>query len=69
LVFGKEGTLQTHGKDTYKRTIAEVLLSDRTNVNHELVKEGWCWWYREYAPEGTELESLENEAREAKKGL
>lgn len=46
LVFGKEVTLQTHGKDKYKRTIADVLLPDGTNVNHELVKEGWGWWYR-----------------------
>jgi endonuclease YncB( thermonuclease family) len=46
-----------------------VLLSDGTNVNHELVKDGWCWWYRKYAPENTELESLEKDAREAKKGL
>ena len=43
LVFGKEVTLQTHGHDKYKRTLADVLLSDGTNVNHMLVKEGWCW--------------------------
>src|SRR4026208_728860 len=28
LVFGKEVTLQTHGKDKYGRTIADVLLAD-----------------------------------------
>lgn len=42
---------------------------DGTNVNHMLVKDGWCWWYRKYAPGDTELERLEKEAREAKKGL
>jgi hypothetical protein len=26
------------------------LLPDETNLNHTLVKEGWCWWYRKYAP-------------------
>jgi micrococcal nuclease len=46
LVFGKQVTLQTFGKDKYGRTIADVLLLDGNNVNHELVKEGWCWWYR-----------------------
>jgi endonuclease YncB( thermonuclease family) len=46
-----------------------VLLPDGTNVNHELVKDGWCWWYRKYAPGDTVLEGLEKEAREAKKGL
>ena len=69
LVYGKEVTLQTHGKDKYKRTLGEVILQDGTNVNQELVKQGWCWWYRKYAPGDTILERLENEAREARKGL
>jgi micrococcal nuclease len=42
LVFGKAVTLQTHGKDKYGRTIADVLLYDGTNVKHTLVKDGWC---------------------------
>ena len=65
----KEVTLQTHGYDKYGRTLADVLLPDGTNVNHTLVKDGWCWWYRKYAPGDTVLEGLENEAREARKGL
>jgi len=69
LVFGKEVTLQTYGLDKYGRTLADVLLPDGTNVNHALVKDGWCWWYRKYAPGDTVLEGLEKEAREAKKGL
>ena len=69
LVFGKKVTLQTHGYDKYRRTLADVILRDVTNVNHELVKEGWCWWYRKYAPGDTVLEGLETDAREAKKGL
>ena len=69
IVFGKTVTLQTHGHDKYGRTLADVLLPDGLNVNHELVKAGWCWWYRKYAPGDVELERLEKEAREAKKGL
>ncbi len=69
LVFGKEVTLQAHGKDKYGRTLAEVLLPDGTNVNHELVKDGWCWWYRKYAPGDVEREKLEKTARAAIKGL
>jgi endonuclease YncB( thermonuclease family) len=69
LVFGKEVTLQTHGKDKYGRTLADVLLSDGTNVNHQLVKEGWCWWYRKYAPGDTVLEGFEKDARGANTGL
>jgi len=43
-----------------------LLPDDGTNVNHTLVKDGWCWSYREYAPGGTVLEGLENGRREAK---
>jgi endonuclease YncB( thermonuclease family) len=69
LVFGKEVTLQTYGKDKYGRTIVDVILPDGTNVNHTLVQDGWCWWYRKYAPGDTVLEGLEKDAREGRKGL
>ena len=69
LVFGRDVTLQTHGQDKYNRTLADVLLPDGTNLNQELVKQGWCWWYRKYAPGDTVLEGLETEAREGRKGL
>jgi endonuclease YncB( thermonuclease family) len=45
-----------------------VVLPDDTTANHELVKDGWCWWFRKYAPLDSQLEKLEKEAREAKKG-
>ncbi len=35
-------THQPFGKDKYGRTIADVLLPDGMNVNHTLVKDGWC---------------------------
>ena len=69
LAFGKEVTVQTHGHDKYKRTIGDVILPDGANLNQELVKDGWCWWYRKYAPGDTVLEGLENEAREGRRGL
>ncbi|NWF73621.1 MAG: thermonuclease family protein [Nitrospirae bacterium] len=53
-------TLQTHCKDKYERILADVLLPDGTNVNHELVREGGCWWYRKYARGDRMLEGLEN---------
>lgn len=69
LLFGKEVTLSTHGFDKYGRTIADVLLSNGTNINHELVKEGWCWWYQKYALNDATLARLESEARKAQRGL
>ena len=68
-MFGKDVTLQTHGKDKYKRTLADVSLPDGTNLNQELVKQGWCWWYRKYAAGDRVLEGLEKAAREERKGL
>jgi endonuclease YncB( thermonuclease family) len=69
LVFGRDVMLDTHGQDKYAHTLADVMLRDGTNVNHELVKEGWCRWYRKYAPADSVREKLEKDAREGKKGL
>ena len=40
--FGKEVTIQTHRKDRYGRTLADVLLPKGANINQILVKNGWC---------------------------
>jgi endonuclease YncB( thermonuclease family) len=69
LAFGKDVTIQTYGHDKYRRTIGEVILPDGMNLNQELVKQGWCWWYRTYAPGDRVLEGLEKDAREGRKGL
>lgn len=34
-----------------------------TNVNHTLVEDGWCWWYRKYAPEIRLTDRLRRECR------
>jgi endonuclease YncB( thermonuclease family) len=69
--YAGKSTEQTgeYYKDNDGRTVADVVLSDGTNVNRSLVKDGWCCWYRKYAPGDTALQELEKEAREAKKGL
>ena len=51
------------GRTTYEPTLADVLLPDGKNVNHTLVRDGWCWWYRKYAPRNTMLEGLERDTR------
>lgn len=50
------------------RPIANVLLPDGRNLNHELVKEGLAWWFFKYSTDET-LRLLEIEARDAKRGL
>jgi|SRR5688572_8073402 endonuclease YncB( thermonuclease family) len=69
LIFGREITIQTHGKDKYGHTVADVLLPDGTNVNQRLVRDGWCWWHPEDAPNDLALKQSEQEAKKEKKGL
>ena len=51
------GTLSSEYADIwqFRRSIYPSIfcsIAERQNMslNHELVKEGWCWWYRKYAP-------------------
>lgn len=69
LCFQKQVTIRPLSKDRYKRTIAEINLPDGRNLNEELVRTGFAWWYRKYAPLNLGLEKLENQARENRVGL
>lgn len=69
FVFGRIVTIKPRDRDKYKRTVADVFLLDGRNLNHQLVKDGWCWWYRKYAPTDMELEDYEKTARELRRGL
>jgi endonuclease YncB( thermonuclease family) len=55
----KEVTVQTNGHDKYKHTVGDMILPDGMSLNQELVKQGWCWWYRKYVPGNMVLEGLE----------
>jgi micrococcal nuclease len=50
LAFGKEVTVRFRDKDRYRRTVADVILPEGRNLNHELVKAGYAWWYRNTHP-------------------
>jgi endonuclease YncB( thermonuclease family) len=69
LALGKAVTVTDLGRDKYYRLLGDVVLPDGRLLNHELVREGFCWWYRKYAPGDTVLAGLEKEARDAKKGI
>ena len=68
LMFAKTVIVEAHGHDKYQRTVGTVMLSDGTNVNRELVAQGWCWWYQQYAAKDLVLATLEVTARIARKG-
>ena len=57
-----------HGYDRYNRLLGEVVLGNGLNLNQLIVKEGFAWWYRQYSDD-QELRRLEEEARQARRGL
>lgn len=69
LCFGQQVTLRSYGTDRYGRLLADVILPDGRVLNHELLRAGLAWWYREYAAADTALAALEAEARAARRGL
>jgi micrococcal nuclease len=68
LLFGKDVRIETHGRDKHRRTLGTVFDGD-LNVNQELVKEGWCWWFRKFVPKDQTMKQFEQAAKDAKKGL
>ena len=63
LEFGKEVTVEPVTKDRYGRTVANVRLPDGTTLNHELLAQRMCWWFRKYAPNNQVLKELAETAR------
>jgi endonuclease YncB( thermonuclease family) len=61
-------TVEEKEVDRDGRTIADVILADGTNLNRELVKEGFAWWFFKYSNDEM-LRALEMEARDGKRGL
>jgi endonuclease YncB( thermonuclease family) len=68
LTFGRPVQLVIHGKDAYGRHLAEVLLEDGTNVNHEMVRAGMAYYFRKYT-RSKALENMEDEARRERRGV
>jgi endonuclease YncB( thermonuclease family) len=67
--FGKEVAVHVRDVDRYGRTVAEIILPDGRNLNREIVRAGFAWWYERYARHETVLRDLQNEARAARRGL
>lgn len=68
LLAKQEVKVLIQGADKYGRTIGDVFLSDGTHLNKELVKAGLAWWYCRHSSDDS-LKQLEEEARDAKRGL
>ena len=66
--MGRVVTVKAWGLDNVGRVIGIVILPDGNNLNHQLVKQGFARWDRRF-PQETELEELETQARDAKRGM
>ncbi|MEM1402345.1 MAG: thermonuclease family protein [Pseudomonadota bacterium] len=54
--------------DRFGRSVAVVYQGER-NLNLEMVRRGYAWWYRQYAKDDDTLRNAEEEAKEAQLGL
>ncbi len=69
LCFGLEVNVLETNRDRYNRLVADIVLPDGRILNHEMVKNGYAWWYKQYSPHDEFLRELESEARKSKLGL
>jgi endonuclease YncB( thermonuclease family) len=68
LCIGKTVTVKATGKDEYDRTLAYVTLPTGKQLNRELVRAGFAWWYGWYSDDKS-LGALEADAKKHKRGL
>ena len=69
LVDGKDVRVIVEGRDSWGRTLAQVVTPDGTVLNRELVRVGLAWWYYSFAPKDRDLERFQAEAKAAGAGL
>src|SRR5689334_3036099 len=67
LAFGKSVRVVVQDTDRYGRTVGRVYVGP-LDVNAEMVRQGAAWVYRRYSHDASLLQ-LEQEAREARRGL
>jgi micrococcal nuclease len=60
-IFGCDVQLTVHGKDRYKRTIADVFYHNK-NINLLMIRNGFAWHYKKYSSDA-EMAKAEVKAR------
>ena len=68
LVSGQAVTVDVKDTDRYGRTVGVVYVNGQ-NLNEEMVRTGYAWWYRRYDPNNPNLKEAEDQAKAAKLGL
>jgi endonuclease YncB( thermonuclease family) len=69
LASSKVVTVKTKTTKKYGGIVADVILPDSLNLNHELLQAGLAWWNIKEAPDDWILADMEARARTAKTGL
>ena len=67
-VGGKSVRVRVEDVDRYGRAVSRIEVQGGT-LGELLVGDGLAWWYRRYAPRATDLERLQQQARNADRGL
>ena len=67
-VGGERVRVQVEDIGRYGRAVASVEVQG-SDLGAMLIEDGLGWWYREYAPNATELQRLQRQARNANRGL
>jgi endonuclease YncB( thermonuclease family) len=68
LLSGKTVGIVRQDEDQYGRVVGSVYAGKQL-VNLSLVREGYAWWYRRFAPHDHQLQKAEEEARNKGVGL
>lgn len=67
-ISGKTVTVLIEDIDSYGRLVGTVYYEGE-NINLNMVKEGYAWWYKYYAKSNRALKKAESDAREYEIGL
>jgi endonuclease YncB( thermonuclease family) len=68
LCQGRQVTVARLDRDSYGRTVARVQLDDGRDLGNELLRAGLAWHYKQYSNDSS-MAQLEQEARDARRGL
>lgn len=69
FVAEKRVQVMVKNYDKYRRIIGVVLFDGGKNLSIEMMRAGYAWWYRMYAPKNQSLSKFQEEAQLRKVGI
>jgi endonuclease YncB( thermonuclease family) len=68
IILSNYCNLKIYSKDRYGRSVGEIFYK-KHNINIEMVRGGYAYWYKKYSPKRKDYQSAQEEAKERKKGV